>query len=252
MIKPKIIVPILIAVIALIAVYLYYGNTKPISFPSNEVVIKSMNEHFPTASASEILASVQLDKRHVFVPFKSSSDRYGASYWVYEKREWRIARIDTSGQPYIWKLNFRDPSTYRIVWNLDPRDQLNELQYYLIGERYYSVSEGIHFYTPRIQKQMTVSLEERTYGAIPLPEEWENILSENFERFGAKQPTTIFRNSYSSSQMYMGWIPYHRQGESTFPSNSVNGDGYSQGDSDFDYMRLLNETDLELPLGEDN
>ncbi|GGG14774.1 hypothetical protein GCM10010916_34570 [Paenibacillus abyssi] len=54
----------------------------------------------------------------------------------------------------------------------------------------------------------------------------------------------MFLNDNPYSSMYIGWIPYNREGES-FPSNSVNGGSYSRGSIDLDFVEILNESELE-------
>ena len=151
------------------------------------------------------------------------------SYWVRNKFGWKLLRMDTRGEPNVWKLKANDPSTHYLLWNIDPKDQLSHIDYYLIRDRNYHITDKLQVYTPRVQLKTTVSMEKQSYGVLQLSEDWVNIWSENL------------------SLPYIGWIPYNVPGQSTFPGNSVNGGGYTQGDIDLDFVRILNEVELELP-----
>jgi hypothetical protein len=220
---------------------------KPKSFPNVEFVIEQLNKDYPQVSASRVLAVTHLDDRHVFVPYVSSDEQYGICYWVWNKFNWKLARIDTRGMPHIWKLNGENPSDYYIVWNIDPKDQIKQLDYYLKRERHYSISQNSHRYTPAIQTRTTALLEEQAFGAIPLPEEWVHIMSENLRVPQDNQPRSFFNQSITYNPMYIGWIPYNQGREVVFPANSVNGSGYTLRDIDLDFVRIMNEYELELP-----
>lgn len=221
------IIVVILVLIGIIAFWNYEVNSK--EFPNDEFLIKNMNEYLPEDKVTQILDTIELDERHVFVPFVSSDDRYGISYWNKEIFGWKMARMDTRGEPHIWKLKAKDPSTHYIVWNIDPKDQLSYLNYYLIGERNASWSMEKGIYTPRIQKQMTISMEESSYGILQMPEEWLDI----------------YRNVISNKNLFLGWIPYNKQDKVVFPRNSVNGNGYSRRSIELDFLRIMNEMELE-------
>jgi hypothetical protein len=220
---------------------------KPKSFPNDEFVIEKLNESYSKVRARKVLAVTLIDDRHAFVPFISNDYHYGISYWVWNKFKWKVARIDTRGMPHIWKLNGEDPSEYYIIWNMDPKDQIKQLDYFLKRERHASISQNLHWYTPAIQTSTTVSLEAQSYGAIPLPEEWVHIMSENLRVLQDSQPRSFFNQSIAYNPMYVGWIPYNQGREISFPANSVNGSSYTLRDLDLDYVGIMNEYELEQP-----
>ena len=119
---------------------------------------------------------------------------------------------------------------------MDPRDELRELQYYLIGERYAYSSQNVDSYTPRVQLGLTVPLQQDKYGVLPFPKDWVEIINGNLRLSKANQ----------SSSMYVGWIPYGDQGKVTFPDNTLNGNSYSSGRINLDFVRILNESELEF------
>jgi hypothetical protein len=110
--------------------WLYFA--KPVSFPTNEQLVKEINSIFPESAASVIQDSISVDERHVVVPFISNEDHYGLSYWVWKKHKWTVAAIDTRGEPKIWKINRKDPLSFHLVWNIHPDDQVSSITY-LVG-----------------------------------------------------------------------------------------------------------------------
>ncbi|MFX3632734.1 MAG: hypothetical protein ACE3L7_06630 [Candidatus Pristimantibacillus sp.] len=227
--KRNFLIVVILVLIGIIAYWNYEVNPK--EFPNEEFLITNMNGYHPKDKIVKILDTIELDNRHVFVPYLSTNEHYGVSYWIKEKFGWKMAKMDTRGEPHIWKLKAKDPSTYYIVWNIDPKDQVSYLDYYLISERNASLSMEKSLYTPRIQKQMTISMKESPYGILRMPEEWSNI----------------YRNVISNNNLYMGWIPYDKQDKVVFPKLSVNGSGYLRSNIELDFMRILNEMDLEMP-----
>jgi len=243
--KKLVMVPILLVIIAFV-VYLFYDG-KPKQFPSTAQAIKAMNQLYTEANVRIITDVIPLDSRHVFVPYISGDNLYGMSFWVWDRFQWKLGRIDTRGEPYIWKINERDASTHYIVWNMDPQDELRELKYYLIGERDFHSSESLETYRPRIQIEKTISLQKKNYGVFPFPKDWAELVNENLRLSKAVRPTSFFQMNSPSSSLYVGWIPYGHQGKVTFPENTVNGSGFDSGGINIDFVRILNESELELP-----
>ncbi|MEO4052964.1 hypothetical protein [Solibacillus sp. CAU 1738] len=236
-------------IIVLISVFfIYWFNfSKPISFPPNEQLVEEINSQFPEANASIIQDAIHLDERHVLVPFVSKSGDYSLSYWLWDNRKWEVSRVSTKGNPMVWKLNKNNPSSYYFVWNIHPDDQVNSIDYYLIKDRYYFISSGTHHYDPRIQMKMQVSLQEKTYGVEPIPNEWIELMNSLSKVESAKQPMPFLNQFYQSYSMYFGWLPVDELGNELFPERSVNGNGYSSSKVNLDYLMILNKSELELP-----
>ncbi|WP_169810070.1 hypothetical protein [Paenibacillus antarcticus] len=243
--KKLVMIPILLVIIALIGYLFFYG--KPTSFPNNAQAIKAMNELYAEANVGIISDVIPLDSRHVFVPFISGDNLYGMSFWVWDRFQWKLGRIDTRGEPYIWKINERDASTHYIVWNMDPKDELRELKYYLIGERDFHSSASLETYIPRIQIEKTISLQKKNYGVLPFPKEWAELVNRNLRLSKANQPPSLFQMNTPSSTMYVGWIPYGELGKVVFPENTVNGSSFDSDGINLDFVRILNEVELEIP-----
>ncbi|NIK79120.1 hypothetical protein FHS15_004278 [Paenibacillus castaneae] len=244
--KKKIIILVSLAAIALIVILFY--NAQPKDFPNDKQLIENMNGHYPEAGALKVQAATRLDERHAVVPFISSDDHYGVSYWIWKGLKWKLARVDT-GEPKLWKLNANDPSTYYLVWNIDPKDQLNRINYYLIGPRGYSITQKpeSNIYTPKIQKQFSSAVEEQTYGVLQLPEEWVQIMSSSLQLNKARQPSDIFQNRSFGSPIHVAWMPINQAEEMKNPIYTFNGGHYQLEKINLDYLQIINQDELELP-----
>ncbi|OAB46121.1 hypothetical protein [Paenibacillus glacialis] len=242
--KKMVLIPILLVMIAVI-VYLFYDG-KPKPFLEDTQAIKVMNQLYTEGNISEIVDVIPLDSKHVFVPIISGDDHYGMSFWEWDRFQWRLGRIDTKGAPYIWKIDEKDASTHYIVWNMDPEDELSELKYYLIGERDFHSSEDVESYRPRVQMELTTTLQKQKYGVLPFPKDWVELMNGNLRLSRANQLTSLFLMNSPSSSLYIGWIPFGHHGKVTFPENTVNGSSFDSGRINVDFVRILNESELEL------
>jgi len=215
-----------------IIVYWFYFS-RPTSFPTNQQLIEEMNRIFPKATASIIQDTIPIDEHHVLVPFISNNEYYGLSYWVWKNHKWQVASIDTKGEPMLWKLNRNDPSSFYFVWNIDPKDQLSSIHFYLIRDRGYRIAEGIERYYPRVQMEKRVPIQEKSYGLMQLSDEW-----------------VTFMNAYKQfpeQNMFFGWIPYDQTNNETFPGSSVNGTSYVNGKVDLEHVMIVGKGDIEIP-----
>ncbi|MFD1954990.1 hypothetical protein ACFSL6_12630 [Paenibacillus thailandensis] len=210
-----------------------------------------MNEYFPEADIGETLDIISLNKRHVFIPFKTANGYYGMGFWTWKGFGWDIQSVHTRGEPFVWKLDGNDPSSQYIVWNVDPADGVSEVQFYLIRDRYGSQSrrdgEMTSRYMPRIQLSWNASLQERSYGAVPFPEDWAAIIEEEQWLTSERQPSLFSWEISGPAAAVVGWMPVNRQGAPVFPERSVNGSSHSDGSADLGFITILNPTDLERP-----
>ncbi len=224
----------------------WFDFSKPTAFPTHDQLIAEMNGLFPEAAASVIQDTIFLDERHVYVPFISKEDRYSSSYWVWKKKGWKVAYIKTSGEPRIWKINQKDSSTYHLVWNFYPEEELDEIRFNLVRNRGYSVSEGVETYYPRVQMQREVSLKESPFGALQLPKEWVTFINPLMKMEKAKQPGLL---SYFDLKQYMyfGWMAYDENEQRVLPIMTQHNSGFSLENEDIDFVMSLNEMELEFP-----
>ncbi|MGG0720505.1 hypothetical protein ABE096_23435 [Robertmurraya massiliosenegalensis] len=234
-----------IAVLSSIFIYLFFFS-KPFPFPVAEMLIEEINQFFPEANAEEIQDLIQIDERHTLVPFISETGDYGLSYWVWQKRSWHVDRIDTKGGPMVWEINSRKPSSYYFVWNISPDNFLDSMSFYMIRERGYQVMEGKETYYPRIQLETNVSLQEKTYGVLQLPEEWAAVKKSFIKTDSSQQTDFFFNEMFSDPNLFFGWIAYDRLGNERFPEDT-NGNTFSNGKLTIDYVMILNEEELEQP-----
>ncbi|WP_289137962.1 hypothetical protein [uncultured Brevibacillus sp.] len=221
-----------------IIVYWFYFS-KPTSFPTNEQLVAEMNRVFPEATASIIQDTIPIDERHVLAPFISKGDDYGLSYWVWKNHKWKVASIDTKGKPMLWKLNKSDPSSFYFVWNIDPKDQISSIHFYLIRDRGYQITRGIQHYNPKVQMGKRVSLQEKSYGLMQLSGTWVTFMNAYNKVESAKQ--------YPERNMFFGWIPYDQKDMGIFPENSVNGASYSNGEIGLEYLMIVDKGQIEIP-----
>jgi len=230
-------VGIFIILLSIIVYWFYFS--KPTSFPTNEQLVEEMNSIFPKAAASIIQDTIHIDEGHVLVPFISKGDDYGLSYWEWKNHKWKVVSIDTKGKPMLWKLNRNDPSSLYFVWNIHPKDQLSSIHFYLIRDRGFRIAEGIEHYNPRVQMEKRVSVQEKSYGLMQLPDDWVKFMNAYIKVESAKQSP--------KRDMFFGWIPYDQTNKETFPESSVNGTGYSDGEVDLEYVMIVDKGDIEIP-----
>lgn len=225
--------------------YLFYFS-KPTPFLTDEQVVEEINRIFPEANASIIQDTIPVDERHIVVPFISNKNDYSLSYWVWQKRKWRVSSINTKGQPMIWKIDKKDTSSYHFVWNIHPEDQLSSINFYLIRDREYYITEGTHHYFPRIQMEKRATLEEKPYGLMRLPNEWRALMDSMKTIESAKQHDFFFTDFFPGQNLLFGWLPYDQADNQTFPERSVNGHGFLNRTVDIEHVMILNTGDIEL------
>ncbi|MFK9092680.1 hypothetical protein [Bacillus salipaludis] len=218
----------------------YFSNPKP--FPSNKQVAGKINHALINANASVIQDTIAVDKKHKVVPFISEEGSYGLSYWEWKKNKWRIVSVNTGGSPHIWKVKNDDPSTYRLIWNLHPEDQLSYMKFYFVRDRSFFGHHGIETYDPKIQLEKKIPLQAKSYGVMKLPNDWIEIINSAIKMEAAKAPRTFFNFQPVPNQFYFGWIPY----KVVNPSSSVGG-GYTSGAAGIEFVRYLGTEEIEDP-----
>ncbi|TQR20545.1 hypothetical protein [Psychrobacillus vulpis] len=236
----------IVLVLATVIIYWFYFS-KPTSFPNNEQLVKEMNSLFPECSATVIQDIVQLDEHHVFVPFISEENNYGLSFWVWKHHKWKIEAIDTNGNPRIWKINSKDPSTYHFVWNFPSTDYLNYMKLYLIKKRGYHISGNIHHYNPAVQMEEKIVLPEQNFGSLQVPDEWVAVINSMNELNSAKQPDIFFINFFPQQDMYFGWNTFDISDNITHPERLSNSSSFWNEGMDIEYMIFVNDSELEFP-----
>ena len=118
--------------ILLFAVFSWVYFSKPNSYPTNEQLVEGINSAFPDAVAEVIQDTIYVDDRHVLVPFISEENNYSLSYWKWGGSKWEVVSVHSRGEPILWKVDKRDPTSYHFVWNIHPDDNMSKLDFYLL------------------------------------------------------------------------------------------------------------------------
>lgn len=240
------IVSLIIFIVFAIFIYQFYLS-KPTSIPTEEQLVQGINDLSPEANANVIQDRLFLDEMHLFVPFISHDDKYGVSYWGWEwvNKKWKVVSINTTGEPEVWQGNEKETSTYQLVWNIHPNDKLAYLKFYLIRDRGFHITQGVETYYPKVQMEETVSLKEKSYGILQLPEEWTALMNAFIKLDSTKQSDLFFNNFFPEQHVFFGWIPYEDSGNEKFPEQSINGHRYLNGNIHTEFVRIMNEIDIE-------
>ncbi|MBU9723003.1 MULTISPECIES: hypothetical protein [Bacillaceae] len=242
--RKKTLILIFITVLLGIGIIYYYFLSGPDEFLTEES-LKEVFRNFSGGFDVEIQHIEFLSDKHVFVPFKSN-DQYGTSHWVWRNRSWDLGDISTIQQPSIWKVDPKDPSTYKVLWNIDEDTTVTDFDVYLVNQRGYRVSNNVHQYTPKIQLHFNVDFEseENSYGMKNIPAEWVPIIENYMDVEDVRQPDASIFDFFHHSGLSFGWIPYDENREIKFP-DSPNGHGSGYGEIHLYHMPIIPEHDLE-------
>ncbi len=244
--KKRLLIIIGVFVIVLVGLFIYwFVYSKPTSFPNHEQLTKEMNLIFPEAKVEVIQDTIHLDEKHVFVPFISAENQYGVSYWGWQNRKWNVGSISTTGEPHIWKIDEKDSSTFHFVWNMQPEDQVHHIKFFLIRDRSFYVTDGVEDYSPRIQLDNNVALNNKSYGVSQLSKEWVSVIDSHEEFLLSKQPDMFFNSFFSNPSMHFGWVPYNEKNEVSFGKGSYNSTGYSNLDVNTEFVMFLDKMEIE-------
>jgi hypothetical protein len=233
-------------IFVLIAVFIYLSYfSQPSSFLKEEQLIEEINISFPRVNAIEVQGVFDISEKHKYVPFISSEDNYGKSFWVWDKYKWRLVHIDTKGEPKIWKVNKRDPASYHIVWNIHPDDQIMQAKFYMIRDRGYSTTGGIdRKYYPRVQVNHMISMDEQPYGVLKVPNEWAAFVT-SINETQSVHSNGFFDHFPAEHQVYFSWMPLNEENELTYAKKSLNGSSNSNSDIGLEFVFPIDAMDIE-------
>lgn len=222
----------------------WYYLSPPVSFPDKEEVSNIMMSSYPNINISEIQDTIFLDEEHVFAPFITKTDNRGISLWKWKNHDWQLTGVSTGSMPYIWKIEPNVPSTYHIFWNFHPDNDLDHLTFYLMEERGYLISEGIHHYQPGIQLDFKTGPGMLSpYGYSSIPDEWQTfIISEN-KQLESLKPNPFFSEFFPPPQYYFGWNSTANDGLVVYPA-FPDGNGFGSGDSTIEPIRFLEKNEV--------
>ncbi|WP_409305069.1 hypothetical protein [Peribacillus sp. SCS-155] len=213
------------------------------SFPAERQLIDHINTYFPESSVDQIQETVNVDERHVFVPFITKDQKYGGSNWEWKKHQWECTAIETKGNPYIWKIDENDPASFYLVWNGNPSHELGYMKLFMKRKAGYSVSDGKENYIPNIQMEAGINIREKSFGVQKLPASWAHTLTSHIKMGSAAQPFSLFKDN-GFQQFQFGWLPFSSmEGELISPEN-MDLTGFSRQGEDTETFLLLNQMEV--------
>jgi hypothetical protein len=232
----------LLIVISGIVYWFYYKDPEP--FLDDKVFSREITSVLDRVQVKTIQDRVFLDERHVFVPYITENNKYGMSYWEWRNNKWRLLYGASTGEPRLVKLDMDKPSTYYFAWNIHPSDKLESIDFYLLKERSYRVSNGNDLYQPGILLKRSLKLTEKTYGVLKLPEEWASYLvaSSSYEK--GTHSDSILGSFIPTPTNHFGWMPISVNGREKFLEHTLNGNGFTSGEK-VEHIMFLSEQDLE-------
>ena len=124
-------------------------------------------------------------------------------------------------------------------------DQVHHIKFFLIRGRSFSVTDGVEDYSPRIQLENNVALNNKSYGVSQLSKEWVSVIDSHEELLLSKQPDMFFNSFFSNSSMQFGWVPYNEKNEVSFGTGSFNSSGYSNIDVNTEFVMFLDKMEIE-------
>ncbi len=232
----------LIVIIAAGLAYWFY-LAPPGGFPDKEEVSGTMLGSYPNIHIAEIQDIIFLDDEHVFAPFITKEEGHGISLWNWKQHEWQLEGYSIGSMPYIWKISPDEPSTYKLLWNFHPGNDLDYLTFYMVKERGYSISDGIHHYQPGIQMDFESDAETKSYGYSSIPKEWQEFISADNKQMESLIQDTLFSNLYPPAQYYFGWSSTAKDGSVEYPSYPDDS-GSGSGGSSIEYLRFLTKDEV--------
>lgn len=235
---------VLVVVLAALPIdWFYFSN--PDVFPKKEQVVREMNDTFSNGAVKAIQDTIRVDDRHIVVPFISTENGYGLSYWAWENRKWKVLFMNSTGEPRLWKIHSKDPSTYTIVWNIHPDDQISNITFYLDRRRGYQVIDGVEEYSPKMLMEKQITIGKKSYGIMKLPREWAAVIASINNVESENQNVGLFGNPMPQNGLYFGWTPFNKSKKEIFPGHSSNGDPYGDGNIDLEFISILSGDEIE-------
>ncbi|MDX5476747.1 MAG: hypothetical protein LPK00_14535 [Bacillaceae bacterium] len=223
--------------------YLYYFSP-PKPFYSNDELVMELNKISDYSTVMEIQDIIFLDENRVFVPYITTDEDYSSSYWTWEKNNWNAIAHYNNSIPFVWSSK-KGQDTF-FVWNLNPRDNIKSIDFYMIRDRYYHImTEGDkrkETYDPRIQFTHNLKIKEQSYGVESVPAEWQVV--SNLYGESEKTESTFF--SYPTNMhIIFGWMPYEENGDRADVRYSAMGGGFHYSYDGLNFMTYVNESELE-------
>jgi hypothetical protein len=239
----KITISIGLLIILGLVIYWYFPRP-PVAFPSDKELIGNMNDTQTTIRVEKIRDKIKIDEEHFFVPFISTTGDYGTSYWEWQNTKWKVLNIDNSGEPKVWKIDSRDPSTFRLVWNLHEDDKVDHMKFFLNRERNFHVTDGVEYYYPKLQMEKRIETTSISYGSIKLPNDWLSVI-ESLIKMDSSASHDLLGDFDLNRYMYFAWKPYDKSGIEARLEGTINGYSFFNDDIELDLVRLMDDSYFE-------
>lgn len=232
-----------ILIILGIIIYWYFPRT-PVALPSDKELIVNINHTQSTVRAEEILDKIKIDEEHYFIPFISTTGDYGTTYWEWQNTKWKVLNIDNSGEPKIWKIDRKDSSTYRLVWNLHEGDKVDYMKFFIYRDRNFHITNGVEYYYPKLQMEKRIEIGSASYGTMKLPNDWISVI-DSLIKMEAAATQNVFDDFDLNRYMYFAWKPYDKSGNEARLEGTSNGFSFINDDIELDFVPLMDEQEIE-------
>lgn len=216
---------------------------KPTPMSDPERTAATLQALAPEYNVANVQDIVELDSRHLFVPFISESGEHGMSFWIWDRFKWELRRIQSDGDPHLWRIRGNDPSGQYLVWNVNPNFKVSEYAYYWLRKRNAGRSYNDDYYIPEVQLEHRMMLGEQTYGIALVPALWLELQQRQQSAAGGKRNDGLWGWGSHQSGYRIGYLPilsgepedkgFYRTGSTIF------------GDIDVSFLYRLNKSQLE-------
>ena len=237
---------VVVACVLLLSVVLFYRFyfSKPDSFPENNQLVQAINSLNPEAEADIIQDTIMLDEQHAFVPFITEKGNRGMSLWLWEKHRWVVSYINTAGEPYLWKIDELDRSSYHFVWNMSFDESIQHMKFFLIRDRSFQVSGDIEDYSPGVQMEKRVDISKKSYGVVQVPTDWVSVM-DSYSAFVSPEKSALFDSIFPDHLMLFAWNAYDSTDNVSYVGLQSGGSSFSNGHEHIEFVRFLDEMEME-------
>lgn len=231
-----------IVLLPFIALY-YLFFTKPEAFIQEQEIIDEINAIDNSIKVETIEDIVKLDDTNYFVPFTAKGGEAGMGYYRWSKAAWRLIVFESNHFAHVWQLNKNDPTTKYIVWHY-PKDSVDQMELYLMKDRYYSISDGTnHYYEPKVQLQQHID-GSKNYGAVNVSDEFADVMQ--LLELPQSQKNDIFGWNFPPEN-YSLRLNFLKDNEETYPTFNNGSGSYWTGaaDAKIDFLPSIEKPELE-------
>ncbi|MGN1402367.1 MAG: hypothetical protein ACI4XL_12795 [Bacillus sp. (in: firmicutes)] len=226
--------------LVLIFLFRFYFSDPDVQL-TKKYALESMEETYTEVEVDTIQDVIIVEKKYAFVPFISKQNEYGMGFFVWRNHSWQVDAIHEKGEPHLLKVKKNDPSSYRLVWNIHPDDQVERMEFHYVRERGYFGDEEQTWYEPRVQLKQEADLGAGLYGVMALTDEWLSVM-DSLQSSGDESRNPFFSVDDESRII---WITYDSAGEQTYPDHFMNGEEYSGSTIRLETIISINEQELE-------